>query len=123
MAFEREVILNIHHRLGMYEQQQLFKETTDEEDIPSVAEFGHSYVHLGSRQHSLKLPTYEETLKEELGLPDFGDSLMKFLHEYAGVDIHGSDFEGDRFKGHQHCIYYCKVFFFALPVLTLVAYR
>ena len=111
MAFEREVILNIRHWLEMYEQQRLFEENADEEDIPSVAEFSHSHVHLGSRQHSLKLPTYEGILKEELGLPDFGDSLTKFLREYAGVDVYGSDFEGDGFKGHQHCIYYCKVFF------------
>jgi len=34
MAFEREVVLNIHHWIEMYEQQQLFNENAKEDDIP-----------------------------------------------------------------------------------------
>ena len=111
MALEREIILNIRHRLEMREQQQLFDENVDEADIPSEAEFGYSHISLGSRQRSLRLPTYGKVLDEELGFSGFGDSLAEFLREYAGVDVHGSDFVGDGFEGHQHCIFRCKVNF------------
>ena len=111
MAFEREVVLNIRHRLEMQEQQQLFDENTDEADVPLEAEFNYSHVHLGSRQHSIRLRTYEKSLEETLGFSGFGDSLAKFLREYAGVDVYGSDFKGDGFEGHQHCIFHCKVIF------------
>jgi len=111
MAFEREVVLNIRHWLEMHEQQQLFDENTDEANAPSMAQFSFSHIHLGSRQRSLKLPTYEKVVEEALGFSNFGDSLAKFLREYAGVDVYGSDFEGDGFEGHQHCIFHYKVAF------------
>ena len=114
MAFEREVVFDIRHRLEMCNQQRLFDENADEDDIPSEAEFGYSHVHLGSRRRSLKLPTYEKVLKEEPGLSDFGDVLSRFLRDYALIEVFGSDFEGDGFEGHQHCIYWCKV----VPVLS-----
>jgi len=93
----------------MYEQQQLFDENAEEDDIPSEAEFGGSHIRLGSRQRSLKAPTYEQVLHEELGFSDFGDSLATFLHEYALVEVYGLDFDGDGFEGHRHNIRWCKV--------------
>lgn len=109
MTFEREVVLNIRHRLEMYEQQRSFDENANEDDIPSVTEFKYSHVHLGSRQCGLKLRMYEEDLEEALHFSGFGDSLAKFFREYAGVDVYGSDFNGDGFEGHQHCVFHCKV--------------
>jgi len=109
MAFEREVVLNIRHRIEVYEQQQFFDENAEEDDAPLETEFSNSHVHLGSRQRSLKLPTYEKVLEEELGFPNLGDSLAQFLRDYARVDVHGSDFNGDGFEGDQHNIYWCKV--------------
>ena len=119
MAFEREVVFNIRHRLEMYDQQQLFNENADEDDIPLEAEFEYSHVHLGSRRRSLKIPTYEKVLKEELGLSDFGDILAKFLRDYAQIEVFGLDFEGDGFEGHQHCIYWCKV----VPVFSAMEFE
>ena len=109
MAFEREVVLNIRHRIEVYEQQRLFDENADEDGIPLETEFSNSYIHLGSRQRSLKIPTYEKVLEEELAFSNFGDHLARFLRDYARVDVHGSDFEGDGFEGDQHNIYWCKV--------------
>ena len=111
MAFKREVVLNIRHRLEMQEQQQLFDENVNEVNVPSEAEFSYSHVHLGSRQRSVGLWTYEKILEETLGFSDFGDTLAKFLREYASVDVYGSDFQGDGFEGHQHCIFHHKVVF------------
>ena len=109
MTFEREVVLNIRHRIEMYEQQHLFNENANEDDIPSVAEFKYSHVHLGLRQRGLKLWMYEEDLEEALGFSGFGDSLAQFFRDYTSVDVYGSDFNGDGFEGHQHCIFHCKV--------------
>ena len=109
MAFEREVVLNIHHHIEIYEQQQLFDENVDEADIPSEVEFNHSHIRLGLCQWSLKLHTYEKVLEEELKFQNFGDSLTEFLCNYAGVDVHGSHFKRDGFEGHQHCVFHCKV--------------
>ena len=111
MAFEREVVLNIHHRIEMREQQQLFNDNADEADAPLEAEFSYSHIHLGSRQRSLKLPTYEKIVEEVIGFSGFGDSLAKFLREYGHADVYGSDFEGDGFEGHRYCIFYYKVVF------------
>ena len=122
MAFEREVVLNIRHRLEMQEQQRLFGENADEVDIPSEMEFNYSHVHLGSRQRSILVGTYEKVLEEALGFSGFGDSLAKFLREYASVDVHGSDFEGDGFEGHQHCIFHSKVIFTS-SVFVLVTHQ
>ena len=109
MAFEREIVLNIRHRIEMHEQQRLFEENAEEDGIPSETEFGTSRVHLGSRQRSLKTPTYEKVLGEELGFSNLGDSLARFFRDYARVDVRGSDFEGDGFEGDQRNIYWCKV--------------
>jgi len=109
MAFEREVVLNIRHRIEMFEQQQLFDENFNENDVPPEMEFSNSHIHLGSRQRGLKLPTYEKVLEEELGFPNLGDSLAKFLRDYALIDVYGSDFEGDGFVGDKHNINWCKV--------------
>jgi len=109
MAFEREIVLNIRHRIEMHEQQRLFDENAEEDDIPSETEFGTSHIHLGSRQRSVKIPTYEKVLEEELGFSNLGDSLARFLRDYTHVDVRGSDFEGDGFEGDQYNIYWCKV--------------
>jgi len=55
MVYEKEVILNIHHRIEMYEQEQLFNNNIPEDsnDMPA-ATFNSSHVHLGSCQHGLK---------------------------------------------------------------------
>jgi hypothetical protein len=127
MAFEREVVLNIRHRLETQEQRWLFDENAHESDVPSEAEFNHSHVHLGSRQRAVELHTYEKFLDKTLGFSDFGDSLAKFLREYARVDVHGSDFEGDGFEGHQYCIFNYKVVFvsslFVLMIRVLIHNR
>ena len=120
MAFEREIVLNIRHRLEMREQQQLFNEDAEEVDVPLEAEFDYSHIHLGSRQRSLRVPTYEKVLEEALGLSDFGDSLAKFLCDHAGVEVYGSDFEGDGFEGNQHCISWCKVVSTFLDIILQV---
>jgi hypothetical protein len=122
MAFEREVAVNIRHRLEMHEQQRLFDENANEVDIPSEAEFSYSHIHLGSRQRSLKLPTYAKVIEEAIGFSDFGDSLAKFLRGCAGIDVYGSDFKGDGFEGHQHCIWHCKVVFIS-PGCTLATHQ
>jgi hypothetical protein len=93
----------------MREQQQLFNEDAEEFNVPLEAEFNYSHVHLGSCQCSLRVLTYKKVLEEALALSDFGDSLTNFLRDHAGVEVYSSDFEGDGFKGNQHCISWCKV--------------
>ena len=112
MEYEKEVVLNIRHRVEMHEQQQEFDDNvTDKEyNIPEEI-FNYSHVHLSSRQRGLKLLSYEISLEETLGFRKFGDSLAEFLRDYALVDVYGSDFDGDGFEGHQHYIYWCKVIY------------
>jgi hypothetical protein len=108
MEYEKEVVLSIRHRIEMYEQEQYFESNATDEDYTEVP-FEGSHVHLGSRQRGLKLPSYEQELKEMIGFHDFSDSLAGFLRDYAQVEVHGSDFNGDGFEGHQLCIYWYKV--------------
>jgi len=112
MEYEKEVVLSIRHRIEMYEQQRFFDDNVaDRDDTPLEATFEHSHVQLGSRQRSLKVPSYETALEETLGFHGFSDSLARFLRDHALVDVYGSDFVGDGFEGHQHCIFWSKVFF------------
>lgn len=122
MEYEKEVVLNIRHRVEMREQRQLFDENVaDEANIPLEGALAHSHIHLGSCQRGLKLLSYEKILEETLGFHRFGDSLAEFLRDYARVDVHGSDFEGDGFSGHQQYIYWCKVGFALLSLFCEVA--
>jgi len=119
MEYEKEVVLDIRHRIDVYEQWREFDDdVADEQYNVSPATFNHSHVHLGSRQRGLKLPSYETVLEEMLGFHNFGDSLAEFLRDYALVEVYGSDFEGDGFEGHQNCIYWCKVGFALLSTAT-----
>lgn len=119
MVYEKEVVLNIRHRLEMREQQQLFDDNAVDRDYaPLEAAFEYSHVNLGSRQRGLKLLSYEEVLEETLGFHDFGDSLAGFLRDHAHVEVYGSDFDGDGFEGHQGCIYWCKVVVLSLDVFV-----
>ena len=111
MEYEKEVILSIRHRIETYEQQQLFDDNIIDEDYtPGLdAMFENSHIHLGSRQRSLKLLSYEKVLEESQGFDGFSDSLAEFLRDYAHAEVYGSDFVGDGFEGHPNCIYWCKV--------------
>jgi len=111
MEYEKEVVLSIRHRIETYEQQRLFDDNIIDEDYtPGLdAMFENSHVHLGSRQRSLKLLSYEKVLEESQGFDGLSDSLAKFLRDYARVEVYGSDFVGDGFEGHPNCIYWCKV--------------
>ncbi|KAF9642489.1 hypothetical protein BDM02DRAFT_3193135 [Thelephora ganbajun] len=121
MEYEKEVILNIRHCIEMYNQQQLFDDNiTDKDCTPLETAFKHSHVHLGSCQHGLKLLSYEKVLEETIGFHGFSDSLARFLCDYALVEVYGSDFVGDRFEGHQYCIYWLKVIFTLLNVVHQV---
>ena len=66
MEYEKEVILSIRHCIETYEQQQLFDDNIIDEDYtPGLdAMFENSHIHLGSRQRSLKLLSYEKVLEE-----------------------------------------------------------
>ena len=127
MEYEREVVLNIHHRIDMYEQEQLFNNSICEDSNRIATTFNQdeSHVHLGSRQRGLGVPAYGQVLEEELGLRDFGDSLARFFRDYSRIEVYGSDFEGDGFEGHQRCINWCKVAFisFGLNVALLILIR
>ena len=109
MQYEKEVVLNIRHRIEMYEQEQLFNNNATDEDY--VETFEHSNIQFGSRQRGLKLKSYEEDMEEELGFHEFGDSLARFFRDRNIVEVYGSDFEGDGFIGHQRYIYWYKVGF------------
>ena len=114
MEYEKEVVLSIRHRIEMHEQQQSFDDNTvnDSGYTPDLdAVFKNSHIHLGSRQRSLMLLSYEQVLEESQGFDGFGDSLARFLRDYtlSRVEVYGSDFVGDGFEGHQYCIYWCKV--------------
>lgn len=123
MVYEKDVVIDIRHRLETYEQQQLFSDNVEEEDVPSTDGLQYSHAYLGSRQRSLKIRTYEGILKERLGFVEFGDALAKFLRTYAGVKVYGTDFDGDGFVGHQLCIFFFKVFFIHSSNHTLAAHR
>ena len=112
MEYEKEVVLSIRHCVEMYEQQRLFDDNIADEDyIPLEATLANSHVCLGSRQRGVKLLSYEQILRETLEFPDFGDSLARFLRDYALMEIYGLEFLGDGFEGHQNCIYWHKVIF------------
>jgi hypothetical protein len=110
MEYEKEVVLSIRHRIEMYEQERDFNSNAPDEDYKEVT-FEDSHARLGSRQRGLKLPSYEQELKEVIGLQGFSDGLARFLRDHTQVDVYGSDFDGDGFEGHQLCIYWCKVIF------------
>jgi hypothetical protein len=120
MAYEREVVLNIRHRLEMHEQEQLFNNNVPDNSNDTVATFKESHIHLGSRQRGLRIPTYERVLEVELGMYGFGDSLARFLRDYTRLEVYGSEFEGDGFEGHQLCIYWFKVLLFSSALLHQV---
>ena len=120
MVYEKEVVLNIRHRIEMCEQQEMFDDNVaDKEFTPLEATFAYSHVHLGSRQRGLKIPSYAEDLQEMLDFHGFSDSLAEFLRDYARVEVYGSDFSGDGFEGHQHHISWCKVCFHPLRQRSL----
>ena len=123
MEYEKEVVLSIRHRIEMHEQERHFNSNAPDEDYTEVV-FEGSHVRLGSRQRGLKLPSYEQDLKETIGLRGFSDSLARFLRDHAQVDVYGSDFNGDGFEGHQLCIYWCKVILVSrLACQTSAAHR
>jgi len=112
MEYEKEVVLNICHRVEMHEQQQQFDDNVVDKGYDLLeGMFDHSHIHLGSRQRGLKVPSYETDLEETLGFYGFSDSLAAFLRDYARVEVYGSDFYGDGFEGHQHCIRWWMVGF------------
>ena len=88
---------------------QIYNAPGDSGGTPTL--FADSHIHLGSRQRSIKVPSYEEDLEAELGFYGFGDSLAKFIRDYTPIEVYGSDFDGDGFEGHEHCINWCKVRF------------
>ena len=95
MVYKKEVVLNIRHRIEMCEQQEMFDDNVaDKEFTPLEATFEYSHVHLGSRQHSLKIPLYAEDLQETLDFHRFGDSLAESLRDYARVEVYGSGVKG-----------------------------
>ena len=114
MTYEREVVLDLRHRIDMYEQEQLFKNSVPDDSDNTATTFEGSHVHLGSRQRGLRVPAYEQVLEAELGFHEFGNSLARFLRDYTRTEVYGSDFEGDGFEGHQLCINWCKVTFILL---------
>ena len=109
MVYEKEVVLNIRHRVEMHEQERLFCDNAPGDSGGTPTSFGDSHIHLGSRQRSIKVPSYEEDLEAELGFYGFGDSLAKFIRDYTPIEVYGSDFDGDGFEGHEHCINWRKV--------------
>ena len=109
MAYEKEVVLSIRHRIEAYEQEQAFNTNIPDNSNDMVARFDGSHIHLGSRQRGLKVPSYGQVLEAELGLHDFGDSLARFIRDYTRVQVYGSEFEGDGFIGHQLYINWFKV--------------
>ena len=114
MVYEKEVVLNIRHRIELCEQQRLFDDNVVDEDYtPLEATFASSRIQLGSRQRGLKIPSYEKVLEEMLGFRNFGNSLAGFLRVHTSVDVRGPDFDGDGFEGHQYCIYWYKVISFS----------
>jgi hypothetical protein len=114
MAYEREVVFNIRHRIEMYEQEQQFNNSVPDDSNDTTITFEGSHVHLGSCQRGLRVPTYEQVLEAELGFHEFGDSLARFLRDHTRIEVYGSEFEGDGFEGHQLCINWCKVTFIPL---------
>ena len=120
MAYEKEVILNIRHRIETYEQEKLFNSNIIDDPDGTMVTFKDSHIHLGSRQRSLKVPSYEQVLAGELGFHGFSDSLARFLRDYTRIEVYSSDFQGDGFEGHQLCINWCKVsIFILLGLITL----
>ena len=97
MAYEKEVILSIRHRIEMYEQEQIFCDNITDGSDNTAATFEDSHIHLGSCQRSLNVLTYERVLERELQFHGFGDSLAGFLRDYTCVEVYGSNFEGDGF--------------------------
>jgi hypothetical protein len=109
MVYEKEVVLNIRHRIEIYEQERMFNDNIPDNSIETGATFEESHIHLGSCQRGLKIPSYAQVLEAELGFNGFSDSLAQFLRDHTHIEVYGSDFEGDGFEGHQFCIYWCKV--------------
>jgi hypothetical protein len=79
MAYEKEVILNIRHHIEMYEQERIFSNNVPNDSGDTAVEFVDSHIHLGSRQRSLNVPSWERDLEEELGFHGFSDLLAQFL--------------------------------------------
>ena len=122
MAYEKEVILSIRHRIEAYEQERLFNDNIDDDLDDTTATFENARVRLGSCQRGFKLPSYEQVLEGEIGFCGFGDSLARFLRDYTRIEVYGSDFEGDGFEGHQFCINWCKVGTFVFLSLTVLSF-
>ena len=123
MVYEKEVILNIHHRIEIYEQERHFGDNAlDDTAGNTTTAFKDSHIYLGSRQRSLKVLSYEEDLEAGLGFRGFGDSLAEFFQDYTRIEVYGSDFDGDGFEGHQLCIYWHKVQCFCSLIIILLTH-
>ena len=109
MVCEKEVVLNIRHRIEIHEQERLFRDNAPSDSGGTPASFEYSHIHLGSRQRALKVLSYEQDLETELGFCGFSDSLARFIRDYTPIEVYGSDFDGDGFEGHKHCINWRKV--------------
>ena len=114
MAYEKEVVLNIRHRIKMCEQEQTFNQNIPDTSNDTAAAFRGSHVHLGSRQRGIKVLSYGQVLEGGLGFHEFGDSLARFIRDYTLIGVYGSDFDGDGFEGHQYCIDWYTVSFVPL---------
>jgi hypothetical protein len=89
MVYEKEVVLDVRHRIEIYKQRQIFDDNVPDDSIDTRANFEGSHIHLGSRQRGLKIPSYEQVLEGELGFHEFGDSLAQFLRDYTCIKVYG----------------------------------
>ena len=77
MAFEREVIRNIRHRVDTYDEQCLFE---NESSGPSTnAVISRSHVRLGSLDNMIHLSSYAKKLSRDIGLRDLRNLLAMFF--------------------------------------------
>ena len=118
MVYEKEVILNIRHRIEVDEQEQLFNDNIPKDSDDTAEMFKNSHIHFGSCQRCLRVPSYEQVLERELEFYGFGDSLAEFFRDYTRTEVYGTDFKGDGFEGHQLCINWCKVGVSESPALS-----
>jgi len=78
MAFEQEVIVNIHHRVDAYDEQCLFE---NESSGPSAdAPVSRSHVRLGSLDNTIHLGSYAKRLSQDIRLQDLKNLLATFFH-------------------------------------------
>ena len=77
MAFEREVIMNIRHRVDVYDEQQLFSTGSSLDANTPVTR---SHIRLGSLDGIIHLCSYAKKLCEDLDLQNLQNRLSTFLH-------------------------------------------